>query len=923
MPVDTSKPLLSSKTRRPSKKDLDEDRQDSSHAREIELKRSRGEISCAECRRLKIRCDKTIPCKSCQRRGCAALCPNGSLATGQGTRFVLAATEHLHKRIAKMKERIRQLEDALAILQAKGSNEPHPLLRDDLLSANTEHDEEEMTEIESMPSNPPDIIDAFGTLSVSEHGVSRFFGSTGGAEYLLYNDNGAPPSDDGRSSERDSMTPPIHGELTRFSVSFPFTPIGPTDDVRRLIESHLPPWDRATHLAESYLTNAAWLFQGLTREQVVDEMLPAIYKRPRPEFKEEEIPYQDYSGPHDLALLYLVFAVGALVDLSQEPYNAEGEHYHILAKAALCLQPVLEKPSLVAIQGLYLLAVYTAMCGSDKETTMETSWSIVTLSAQLAQSIGLHRDSARWGLPAYVVERRRILFWDLFITDVWSSLTTGRPPSFSRDYVDCKFPYASDIEEGEAAETKNYDHWAPRFSLQIVAEVAERALAAEPPSYATIMELDRKVREFPVPPDVVAVVEDIKAPEEEEEPLPLSVSMGKMVMSHCREIILLWIHRSFFAQAIIDCPSNPLRSTYAASFLASYRSSVTILKTIRNQFDKYPAICSRFWTIWTYAFSAVIVFGTVVTRGPRSPLATAAVQQLDAGCELFERAAVHSRRAAKALPILHKLQEKAHAALSCVTNDPHSDGALWNIKVEDGDDELDIFAGRTRLVSSKRPSPSPACSNSEPRSAQSYIPPPPTQQFASRPQQQQQIYPPSLPSLPPLRVPETTGPGQAGPSGVKWMPPQSAQTYNSPDVYVQSHQSTPRQDVYGSASPTYPMSTYGWSGEGTPHVNQLAQQPPHHRAQYPLQTMPPTSSPYPPEMLYPAEGYAHVPPHAHAHGRAPVPSPGAYVPPPQELVNLGLVSRESRLDERWTTFMHESGYLDGLHQGGGGGNPPY
>ena len=82
-----------------------------------------------------------------------------------------------------MKERIRQLEDALAILQAKSSNDPHPLLRDELLSANTEHDEEEMPDAaEPIPVNPPDIIDAFGTLSVSEHGVSRFFGPTGGAE---------------------------------------------------------------------------------------------------------------------------------------------------------------------------------------------------------------------------------------------------------------------------------------------------------------------------------------------------------------------------------------------------------------------------------------------------------------------------------------------------------------------------------------------------------------------------------------------------------------------------------------------------------------------------------------------------------------------------------------------------------------------
>lgn len=96
---------------------------------------------------------------------------------------------------------------------------------------------------------------------------------------------------------------------------------------------------------------------------------------------------------------------------------------------------------------------------------------------------------------------------------------------------------------------------------------------------------------------------------------------------------------------------------------------MTILKTIKNQYDLYPTLCSRFWTIWTYAFSAVVsrrrpalyrplavpdctpqvVFGTVVTRGPRSPLAGSAVQQLDIGCELFHKAAVHSRRAAKAL----------------------------------------------------------------------------------------------------------------------------------------------------------------------------------------------------------------------------------------------------------------------------------
>ena len=72
--------------------------------------------------------------------------------------------------------------------------------------------------------------------------------------------------------------------------------------------------------------------------------------------------------------------------------------------------------------------------------------------------------------------------------------------------------------------------------MQCVSEVASRALAAEPPSYATIMELDRKVREFPVPPEVTAIVEGIATPSEEEESVPLSTDMGRYVLSNCREV---------------------------------------------------------------------------------------------------------------------------------------------------------------------------------------------------------------------------------------------------------------------------------------------------------------------------------------------------------------------------------------------------
>lgn len=72
--------------------------------------------------------------------------------------------------------------------------------------------------------------------------------------------------------------------------------------------------------------------------------------------------------------------------------------------------------------------------------------------------------------------------------------------------------------------------------------------------------------------------------------------------------MLMYIHRSFFAQAIIEQPVNPLKSVYAPSFLAAYRASSTILKSVREQFNIWPNSSSRFWTMWTFAFSAAVTY---------------------------------------------------------------------------------------------------------------------------------------------------------------------------------------------------------------------------------------------------------------------------------------------------------------------------
>jgi hypothetical protein len=139
-------------------------------------------------------------------------------------------------------------------------------------------------------------------------------------------------------------------------------------------------------MAESYLENAAWIFRSVTRHQLLNEMLPAIYG------KQAAYPPDDYNGPHDLALLFSIFALGSVlnVKLTTATAESEGEHYNQLALAALCLQPVLEKPSLVTIQTLHVASIYNAMLGNDVsggESSMESTWSLVALAAHLAQTV--------------------------------------------------------------------------------------------------------------------------------------------------------------------------------------------------------------------------------------------------------------------------------------------------------------------------------------------------------------------------------------------------------------------------------------------------------------------------------------------------------------------------------------------------------
>ncbi|KAH8997120.1 fungal-specific transcription factor domain-containing protein [Lactarius hatsudake] len=898
MPVDLSKPQLD--RRKVSRDAAAGLRQDGMYSREIEMKRNRGELSCAECRRLKIKCDKQIPCQACQvctqlgppppripvgiprridasfqRRGCASLCPNGSLATGQGTRFVIAATEHLHRRIGRMGDRIRELEDALAVLQGSHSSEPHPLLCEDSLVGTDKPDEQPQA---SEDEGADEVTRSLGTLTVSDHGTTRFFGSTGGSLLLLNVGSAGSPSQTTESDSSKSLLP-LH--LQRFTYSFPFTPTGTDQQTIDTIKDYLPPWDRALAMAESYLANATWIYRSVTQQQLINEMLPAIYGT-------QTTYTDDYSGPHDLALLFSVFALGSVMDTSlpNSTSDSEGAHYNHLALVALCQQPVFLKPSVATIQTLHLSALYGTMHGGDVnggEINLESTWSLVAVACYLAQTIGLDRDPARWESDPRIVQRRRLVFWDLFLVDSWHALTLGRPPSFNRAFIDCEFPQEGDVPKNlDPGDASSLRAWMFRFGFEGPAEIVARTLTAAPPRYSVIQELDLKVHQFRVTPETLQVIRG--GPGVDPRSVPIPAFMIAFMLSNTQDVLLMYLHRNFFIQALIENPENPIRGQYGPSFLATVQASKNILRTIEEQLPIQPVIVSRFSSIWTFTFSAAVVFAFIATHGPRSPEANDAIIELDRAYSLTEFASKCNRRAKRALVILNRMREKAHRALEAVRNSPpppQPDGAVRSVKEEEIDDDFVVFAGRRdvfRQGGNLTPAP-----QAVPTQHQDH-----TQQ-QDQAQQQDQGAPPD----------EHGAHGAAGESMFSgWLAHQEQPVGYDPH-HVTAIDPPPSAPYDPHQHQQHQHHQYGYAPEQPQYTFEAAPPPPHYM------TAPHAYAP--PHNLHPsshASGIGqplHGPP---TDEQADMRRDYAVIrAPPPELAQLGFAAHGSRLSEAWMSFM--------------------
>ncbi|KAK2467174.1 hypothetical protein APHAL10511_000723 [Amanita phalloides] len=850
MPVDTTRTIP---TRRTQRKMTEEE------MKEIEMKRIRGAPIVASVLRSTVTNNIFTPSfaesamwillQTRMREYLPLRAPSGILSAGQGTRFILADTEQLHGKIAEMSHRIRQLEDALAIFQSTISDERHPLLTEQQLkikfgsealprSRKTAAEEEEEKTLQT--------IDAIGTLTLNESGAGAYFGRSAGSETLMAGEESSSSSE-----EEDNTRVPLPTELEGLSNLFPFTRKHQSKcRSLELLERHLPSHERAWGLAQNYLEHGAFFFRPIKRDELQNSVLPNVYNvasqrvRTRINFNaanESSPPGEngienginvepDHGNCHALAMCFFVFALGSLFDVNLPPYNAEAEKYYDLGRAALSAKAVYDSPSIETVQSIGLMATYHTLAG--KKYSRDSAWCLMSLAAKLAQSIGLHRDSARWNLGSSIVENRRNVFWEVTAADVSHSLALGRPPSIHFSFVDCEFPLDEEATLSNDGQIE-YGFWRMKhvFARDVFMPIIETTLTAKPNSYAAVLNLDRKVRETVIPTSLTNPPDVNRSS---------SSSLKAAYATQHRTVPLLYLHRSFFAQAMLDHPTNPLLSPFSPSFLTAYRSASLAIKYTKEHFEHCAEIGMRIWFLLYHTFSAAIIVGTVVTRSPGSTFAPRAFYELQISIELFEQTAKQSSRARTALNVLIKLKEKATRA-SCQYNGvPSPLGAFpFSRPGDELDDELAIFGGQKRVIARKsrshKSSTSVSSGDSPPRDAGSASPP---LHSPSNPKSQaayQEVHPMLLQYLqgatfrsPPRQaatIPAVAGGNamQVGDNGNNGMaPPQLPITKNAemagPDGYSALYNGTP-SDRKAGVGPS--MTPYTSSISSTPSNTSL------------------------------------------------------------------------------------------------------
>ncbi|SCV72214.1 BQ2448_4908 [Microbotryum intermedium] len=663
-------------------------------------KRSKTHMSCQECRRLKLKCDRVWPCNQCRKRGRADLCPHGvSKPPGRAIRLN-----------AELNALLKRCEDLEAALGDVGANDriPPPLtleftgrnLSRNLKTTGADGEGDDTMEDFGSPrasethteaAGVEAVLQGVGSLSIREDdGRVRYLGTSAGPAYYFEDDGGS-------SDESDSASSP---ERASQEVRAPFIQLhayySRTHELERL-RAFLPAAAELKRLVKNYYQFLSFQFEPVEEEAFFNDYLPAALT-------------SGNSAGTKLAFVFIVLSLGSLMDqrVPSTP-NALAHHYFQLSQSTLSASKFLSNNTLAGVQTLQLTASFL-LNTHDLQEGGETFFPLLGMALRMLVAMGLHRDGSQWGMAGTELDKRRwvipvwtsMTFYELITLERMQAFISGRPYMMSPNHFDTKFP--------SSAEPYHVDKWR---TGNFIARVIDECFSVVSPAYSAVLALDQELRKMfeespkdlrsgalPTDAFVVRPTEPPELPDPVASSAPLKTRMRQHTLDMIYSQIFFYLHLPALRQALKLFPDEPLLSPWAESVaVVALETGVYMLTIARAWVNLHPVLAPRWWHPTFHATACAQ--SSIVIQSPNSKLARHSWTQLMIAIDVFETAACGGAPVAMFVPRLHALRDAAfeslQAANSVPAGIPRTQVSDYLAKGKGTDAELSILGTTTRL----------------------------------------------------------------------------------------------------------------------------------------------------------------------------------------------------------------------------------
>ncbi|OCF32109.1 hypothetical protein I316_06265 [Kwoniella heveanensis BCC8398] len=567
-----------------------------------------------------------------------------------------------------------------------------------------------------------------GTLVITRSGRSKYLGRTAPSEWLKNQEameqaESPPPvsrfpspnpediqlsyeTRSGLGLHTSRVYPPTR-------AAFPFNAASRAISTGTIV-AQLPNKSDGRVLIEAYFRHFSWHFNVVSRKRIEEVFEKAYSLRPPP--NQTSVSGQQIAA-QDLALLFIIFAMGAYYNLELPPDDSLVDDYLLVAQNCLSKGDFLSNNTLAGVQTLHIMAHLLLSMDSGKNG--DSAWPLWGLTARLTQAMGLHRDGARWNLPESSIEERRRVFWECHATELLSANCFSRPSALNSAYVDTAYPRV--VERIDLFQQVKFQ------MSRIFGQVLDHSSRVQQPPYSDCVALHQQIYEFErnVPfelkcrpvlcalPSAYPTQEAAFAASLPIDKKDLQRTFQQFTLAMNLSELIVFLERPYFAQALHASPSDPTRSQYGQSYLTVVERCNAIVVIASNLYSLYPQAAARHWWIWYHAFSSAICMGTLILKNPQNTLVGFALALIDTTHRIYE-SVVKNRNSPRMVRNLHwlgQLRQKVNARLAQSpgvqlqptqqlpheppTDVPTDTGA--GTEVNDQDD-VDLVGWRTKLV---------------------------------------------------------------------------------------------------------------------------------------------------------------------------------------------------------------------------------